>query len=468
MQWANAPLRIKKITNPANAIKTIVYIENPKQAYIYEKKKEELFKEFKFNKSGKITELLLFHGTTKANVQSILKHNFILDDPPQEDNTKKIQMVFGKGIYFSELPGVSLMYGDHILLCKVLPGKCEQYTPNGLPPSEIPEGYDSRAVKSSDNIGVINVIKNTDQILPYCIIVPKKDSISPDYAFLNKQHSLAISTLQPDHQKGAMDNKHSATSQSSQKNQLDKNNEKNATHSTMQKISPQKTHTTLPMNIGTINDKEVQKCISNICTSPRNPNLNSNTTCPICQENLQNFGISYMNKCKHYAHTKCLEDMIGRQASSDYLVCPICAKIYGTRIGNMPDTVTMTAWEDNNFHADGHPNEGLIIISYNAQDGIQGRGHPNPGKPFKALGFPRYAFLPGSTEGKKVLKLLQVAFERRLTFSVGNSLSNPTEGDCIVWGGIHHKTSMVSGSIHGYPDAGYLKRVTTELLSLGV
>ena len=41
MKWANAPLRIKKITNPVNAIKSVVYMENPKQTHIYEKKKEE-------------------------------------------------------------------------------------------------------------------------------------------------------------------------------------------------------------------------------------------------------------------------------------------------------------------------------------------------------------------------------------------------------------------------------------------
>ena len=44
----------------------------------------------------------------------------------------------------------------------------------------------------------------------------------------------------------------------------------------------------------------------------------------------------------------------------------------------------------------------------------------------------------------------------------------PDVGDCVIWGGIHHKTSMEPGNIHGYPDIGYLKRVTTDLSNLGV
>ena len=52
--------------------------------------------------------------------------------------------LFGVGIYLSALPGVSLMYGPALLLCKVLPGRAETFRPDGTLPPDIPAEYDSR------------------------------------------------------------------------------------------------------------------------------------------------------------------------------------------------------------------------------------------------------------------------------------------------------------------------------------
>jgi deltex-like protein len=62
-----------------------------------------------------------------------------------------------------------------------------------------------------------------------------------------------------------------------------------------------------------------------------------------------------------------------------------------------------------------------------------------------------------------VLHLLVVAFERRLTFTVGFSVVRGRD-NCIVWNGVHHKTNTSGGATHyGYPDATYFNRLKQEL-----
>ncbi len=66
-----------------------------------------------------------------------------------------------------------------------------------------------------------------------------------------------------------------------------------------------------------------------------------------------------------------------------------------------------------------------------------------------------------------MLGLLQVAFARRLTFTVNYSVTmGQHAGIRVVWAGIHHKTSQHGA--HGYPDDTYLARVKDELAGFGV
>ncbi|KAA8591105.1 hypothetical protein FQN60_002048 [Etheostoma spectabile] len=76
----------------------------------------------------------------------------------------------------------------------------------------------------------------------------------------------------------------------------------------------------------------------------------------------------------------------------------------------------------------------------------------------------RTALLPASEEGEKVLKLLRKAFDRRLTFTIGRSVT-PGLNNVITWNDIHHKTNM---DVLGYPDPEYLFRVQDELRLTGV
>lgn len=60
-----------------------------------------------------------------------------------------------------------------------------------------------------------------------------------------------------------------------------------------------------------------------------------------------------------------------------------------------------------------------------------------------------------------------MAWRRRIIFTVGRSVATGLD-DCVVWNGIHHKTSMDGGSPHAYPDNTYLDRVTQELSLFGI
>lgn len=73
----------------------------------------------------------------------------------------------------------------------------------------------------------------------------------------------------------------------------------------------------------------------------------------------------------------------------------------------------------------------------------------------------RAGYFPNTPDGINLFKMFVQAFERRLTFNIGTSLTNGTP-NTVVWAGIHHKSSMHGGPF-GYPDPTYFDRVLEEL-----
>ncbi|ROL51443.1 putative E3 ubiquitin-protein ligase DTX3 [Anabarilius grahami] len=143
----------------------------------------------------------------------------------------------------------------------------------------------------------------------------------------------------------------------------------------------------------------------------------------------------------------------------------MCGEIYGNLTGTQPKGGTMTVSRDRSS-LPGYEKYGTIVISYYIPSGYQGNEHPNPGMTYQ--GASRIAYLPDSTEGNNVLKLLQRAFEQRLTFTIGCS-STTGKNNVVTWNDIHHKTSRDGGPTHyGYPDPDYLKRVQDELKAKGI
>lgn len=68
--------------------------------------------------------------------------------------------------------------------------------------------------------------------------------------------------------------------------------------------------------------------------------------------------------------------------------------------------------------------------------------HPNPGTVYK--GISRSGYLPNNKKGRLIAKLLNVAFSRRLVFTIGRSRTTGHDG-VITWNDIHHKTRMEGG-----------------------
>eukprot|EP00092_Neocalanus_flemingeri_P102324 GFUD01130881.1.p1 GENE.GFUD01130881.1~~GFUD01130881.1.p1 ORF type:complete len:702 (+),score=200.18 GFUD01130881.1:81-2186(+) len=433
---SNSPVPMRTILNMSDAIESITYIENKESTEAYKKQKDVFEKQGKVDENINVEEMLLFHGTAVASLDSILNSNFIVDALPQQLNTQNEQrkktMMFGRGVYFSELPAISLMYGNGLLLCKVMPGNCERFKPQGVPPPEISAEYDSREVESNNSQGVIHVVKSPAQILPYCVIQLKKQSLS-------SQYTKPSQCVQPNHPAS-----HSKAQDQTQAGW------------SVVKADQSKAHSKLI---------RVQKTMQNY-TFPAASSADQQT-CSICCDLLSNEPAVSLARCGHKFHSLCVQELTAHQAGQQHIQCPNCQTIQGVKTGNQPIGGEMK-WRKDNGKVPGYPDCGVIVIKYSMADGVQEECHPHPGKPFQAKGYPRTAILPDNQQGNVVLALLIKAFQRRLIFTVGPSLSRGEE-DCVTWNGIHHKTVLQdAGSGHGYPDGGYLDRVVEELKQIGV
>jgi hypothetical protein len=163
----------------------------------------------------------------------------------------------------------------------------------------------------------------------------------------------------------------------------------------------------------------------------------------------------------HGFHVVCLAEWFKSNFN-----CPMCKIIYDVLTGNQPENGMMqVSTMQQRLPGFEQTSTGMFVITYSFPSGIQTSLHPHPGMPY--TGDTRMAYLPHTPVGEEVLKLLQVAWQRRLIFAVGESTTlGPAGGDRIIWNGIHHKISFTGA--HGFPDPTYLDRVKEELVSVGV
>ncbi|XP_018057299.1 PREDICTED: protein deltex [Atta colombica] len=188
-------------------------------------------------------------------------------------------------------------------------------------------------------------------------------------------------------------------------------------------------------------------------------------SCPVCLGTPEPLTVE-LTRCRHRLHLACLNAMLSSQQPPMYIQCPVCRMIYGEKRGNQPPG--MMNWTRIPRALPGFPKTNTIQITYDIPSGIQSNEHPNPGQAYYAVGFPRVCYLPDNSLGRRVLRLLQVAFERRLIFTIGRSVTTGRE-DVVTWNEIHHKTELgPSTSGHGYPDHSYLERTLAELAAQGV
>lgn len=123
----------------------------------------------------------------------------------------------------------------------------------------------------------------------------------------------------------------------------------------------------------------------------------------------------------------------------------------------MPDGVMN--WRIINTKLAGFEKHKTIEFDYSFPNGVYKGNVPYSGTS-------RVAYLPASDEGTAVFKMMVQAFQRKLSFMVGTSLTTGAQ-NTVVWSGIHHKTSTHGGPF-GYPDNRYLSAVTEEFKIRGV
>jgi len=195
------------------------------------------------------------------------------------------------------------------------------------------------------------------------------------------------------------------------------------------------------------------------------PKTKEDNTCCICmtEYNKLNPGV-ILSLCPHHFHATCLI----KWYRNHFLSCPLCSKIYGTRVGDQPDgSMTVTICPHTQLPIQGYNSDtDTIMIVYSFPSGIQHKNHPNPGQEYE--GTERVAYLPNNQIGQKVLELFKIAFERKLLFRIGTSVTTGNENQ-VIWNGVHMKTQLHGGpASFGYPDEGYFDRVMKELAARGV
>ncbi|XP_021968355.1 uncharacterized protein LOC110863369 isoform X2 [Folsomia candida] len=179
--------------------------------------------------------------------------------------------------------------------------------------------------------------------------------------------------------------------------------------------------------------------------------------CPICCNSYVSNSPTDWNElaCTHKLCTACYKQIeITRMTMSGVthrsIRCPFCQAICGIEVGTCP--VGIMRETQSSIPCTGYEKWGSIAITYN----VTGT-HP----------LNRTAFLPDNDEGQKVLQLLRTAWDRRLCFTIGTSVTTGQQ-NVLVWN-IHHKTSQSGGvQSYGYPDPSYLDRVKAELRAYGI
>ena len=161
--------------------------------------------------------------------------------------------------------------------------------------------------------------------------------------------------------------------------------------------------------------------------------------------------------CGHKFHLSCIQEALQHNSR-----CPTCRQRINEPQGTMPSGTMRISLSPRS--CGGYPGTGTIVLSYNLEGGIQKVYHPNPGTRFGSCH--RTAYIPDCHEGRQLLKRLQYAFLRGMSFVVGRSLTTCRD-NVITWSSIHHKSSM-RGGVHGFPDPSYFENCNEELDALGV
>ena len=142
-----------------NFIRKIKYFENETLAKHFNNSKRRLEAQGIMCK-----ERLVFHRTPHhKNVEPIFQNGLLL--------SKCTRFAHGYGIYFSEFPDVSQLYGQHLLLCRVLVGR--HYNEGRDIGGNIPPGYNSKFMAPDKDMNICQEMRNLVRMSRGGIRVPE-------------------------------------------------------------------------------------------------------------------------------------------------------------------------------------------------------------------------------------------------------------------------------------------------------
>jgi len=182
--------------------------------------------------------------------------------------------------------------------------------------------------------------------------------------------------------------------------------------------------------------------------------------------------VKFKDCLNHFYHKDCTFGMISGEAepstpklpkkkAAQYIKCSVCSIIYGEFIGDSPPgSMSWEYFSKGNLPIETFEKEGTWVVNYSFRNGVR--------KGVEYRGTQRTAYLPDTKEGREVLILLTKSFERKVTFTVGDSVTTG-RSNVVVWNSIHHKTNTHGGTLtFGYPDPTYFNRVTLEIANKGL
>uniref|UniRef100_A0A182Q4P1 E3 ubiquitin-protein ligase n=1 Tax=Anopheles farauti TaxID=69004 RepID=A0A182Q4P1_9DIPT len=215
----------------------------------------------------------------------------------------------------------------------------------------------------------------------------------------------------------------------------------------------------------TLESKAIAKFV-HVADPPRWPRAQP---CPMCLEELRPDSSKVnvvLTRCRHQMHLDCLNNLLLKQRRTDpwlkqyYIECPTCMSVYGVKYGNQPHGTMCCELVAT---VPGNTPTAVHKITFNFTSGLQGYQHPNPGKPFFAVGFPRHCFLPNTSLGMKMVYYLDVAFKRRLLFTIGRSVTTGSD-DVVMWTHPEYMSQLTTM----FPDPEIVDRCLQQLVHLGV
>eukprot|EP00745_Piridium_sociabile_P005085 TRINITY_DN13067_c1_g1_i2.p1 TRINITY_DN13067_c1_g1~~TRINITY_DN13067_c1_g1_i2.p1 ORF type:complete len:686 (-),score=49.46 TRINITY_DN13067_c1_g1_i2:216-2273(-) len=208
-------------------------------------------------------------------------------------------------------------------------------------------------------------------------------------------------------------------------------------------------------------EEEISPCDASVSSSG-----SISSCCRVCHESVETTETVQCTKCNFHYCSDCFNQWLKPKGERAAVQCPQCKQLVANTRGSQPSGwlewwvfpprfLPVPTFED-------HP---TILINYDFPDGEQLHCHGNPGAPFR--GDQRVGFFPYLPETAALLRLFVRCFEAGRMFTVSESVTTG-EQNTLVWGGVHHKTTLDFGAVFGYPDLEYFTRVGDELRRHGI